>query len=687
MLTKLVTMSHAKVLVVFLVGLMLLTSCGGGGEDTSDGNETVKPVEPPDEVMLSLSELTQDTSQGKAIIVDYQGPAFDEDDLRISVGDTPVESVFVNDQIYLLLPLTQLGRASVAFDFGDFSSSLYLDIPPAPVIADPPAYVSSLVEDLVADLDAFSEGDWEDEIEALYAAEQELSNLSTAEIRELAVFLKQNVEPALLDLNSPVVAQVDKADCDRSMRRFAGLSVALGVQIYGFAAYLVIPEPSKLAGVVIGGAALLYVVRAARDAAGQVWADCVHTGIEDIRADIDALTTQVQVAQQSPGMISTIQFDAGEPRGISISLQRKLVDEVRTEFVRAAQDLGDGLQKISNGLHYASDLFPRLSRWSGIDAFIAKFDGFISRFAGLENPERVEAVDHAGFRLEGISDRNITGSITDAGPERLFLEFNFGDRTTVPQDGCVDFDFTLSNSRAGLEDVNVPGRLCASEEDSEATIVADTSSVMEGMSATFTVTFDPAPAWSITLNYTVTQSGNYVPSDELGNKTLRVSSGTAAATITVTTEDDQTIEDDGTVSVVLSDATGYTVGTPGGVELTANDDDMNNVFPIDLCTTCEGSVQIPLNGGSYQLDGWTVGVATTSIASTRRMNLFLRGDFVGPDSNKPFTFQNSNFRITFYDNELSYVLHLHSSSFSWYTRNLSITDAERIEYYHFVWSE
>ena len=91
----------------------------------------------PLEVTLSLSELTQDTSQGKAIIVDYQGPSFDADDLRVSVGATPVESVFVDNQIHLILPLTHAGQTTLEFDFGGFSSSLSLNILAAPVISRP----------------------------------------------------------------------------------------------------------------------------------------------------------------------------------------------------------------------------------------------------------------------------------------------------------------------------------------------------------------------------------------------------------------------------------------------------------------------------------------------------------------------------------------------------------------------
>ena len=575
MLTKFRTASHVKLVAVSLVGLMLLTSCGGGEEDKTNGGRMDGPIGPTNRVTLSLSQLTQDTSQGKAIIVDYQGPAFDEDDLRVSVDDdTPVESVFVDDQIHLILPLTELGRTSLAFDFGGFASSLSLNITAAPAIADPPAYVASVVEELVAELHALPEGDWGNEIEALYTAEQELSNLSTAEIRELAIVLKQNIEPLLRQLNSPVVAQFSAAACGDAMLNFVGgvvwtnwqgsLRLALGAMVaVKFAAYATVVATI---GVVTGLAAVAVGAAELRDITNNVITDClvsvvgVFVGGAANVLDAPAMAG-VRVAQDDPETISKIHFDEGQARAIILSLNRTFDPEWKSEFVSAMQDVGNLLSKLNNGLGSVVDILPSFFPFSslarGINSFIGKFDGFISTFAGLENPDRVERANHADLRLAGISDRNITGSITDADSGGLSLEFSFEDSSLVPQAGCADFDFTLSNTHVGL--VNVPAKLCALQP--EATIMAGPSPVSAGAEAIFRVTFDPALSSDITFRLTTTwhRADGSSPSR---TQEHTVSRGTTTFTFRVGTKDNGQA-----VTVGIESGIGYMVGTPGRAEV------------------------------------------------------------------------------------------------------------------------
>ena len=469
-----------KLFAVSLVGLMLLNACGGGGEDTTNSGRTNDPVRPPNRVTLSLSDLTQDTSQGKTIIVDYQGPAFDEDDLTLSVGDTLVQSTFLDGQIYLILPLTQLGETALAFDFGGFSSSLSVDITAAPAIVDPPAYVSGVVEDLAAELDALPAGDWQDEIDALYAAQQELSNLSANEIRELAVVLKQNVEPLLRQLNSPVVAQFSAAACEAEMQEFVlagGLVHALkGAFVVAAGAVVALYAPPtflvaatalsvSVAAVVVGAEAILQATEDILDA-------CLVTAVVELEAGLANILAApapagVRVAQDDPETIGRIHFEEGQAQAIILSLNRTFDPEWQPEFVGTMQDVGNLLSKLNTGLRSAVGILPGFFPFSsvarGMNAFIGKLDGFISTFAGLENPGRVERANHADFRLEGIAHPNITGSITAATSEGLSLSFSFRDPSRVPPEGHVDFEFALSNARAGLEAFDVPARLVAGE--------------------------------------------------------------------------------------------------------------------------------------------------------------------------------------------------------------------------------
>lgn len=131
----------------------------------------------------------------------------------------------------------------------------------------------------------------------------------------------------------------------------------------------------------------------------------------------------------------------------------------------------------------------------------------------------------------------------------------------------------------------MPGRLCA--EVPVATISANSISVTEGAPATFTVTFDPAPASDITLYYTVTQVGDYVSSTDIGAQTLTILGGTASLTLTVPTDDDKQQEADGAVSVMLDPGIAYhTVPAEARVMVTDNDGESDELSVEVLSATC-----------------------------------------------------------------------------------------------------
>ena len=123
--------------------------------------------------------------------------------------------------------------------------------------------------------------------------------------------------------------------------------------------------------------------------------------------------------------------------------------------------------------------------------------------------------------------------------------------------------YTLGSTKTAT--VNV-----SDDDVPELTITAG-SAVTEGTDASFTVSASPSASGSITVNYTVTQSGAFVASGELSSQTETLSGGTA--TITVPTVGDTTDEADGSVTVTLTSGTGYTLGSPKMATVTVNDDD------------------------------------------------------------------------------------------------------------------
>ena len=97
------------------------------------------------------------------------------------------------------------------------------------------------------------------------------------------------------------------------------------------------------------------------------------------------------------------------------------------------------------------------------------------------------------------------------------------------------------------------------------------SAVTEGGDASFVISSNPAPSSSITVAYTVSQSGAFVASGQLGGKTRSVSS--ASTTVAIPTEDDNLDEANGSVTVTLDNGNGYTVGNSNSATVTVNDDD------------------------------------------------------------------------------------------------------------------
>ena len=155
----------------------------------------------------------------------------------------------------------------------------------------------------------------------------------------------------------------------------------------------------------------------------------------------------------------------------------------------------------------------------------------------------------------------------------------------------------------------------------ELTITAG-SAVTEGTAASFTVSASPSASGSITVNYTVTQSGAFVASGELSNQTETLSGGNA--TITVPTVGDTTDEADGSVTVTLTSGTGYTLGSPKTVTVTVNDDDdpppvtPTVTFDSASSTAAEsaGTHNVALTLSASQSGSLAVGFSVTGTATS-----------------------------------------------------------------------
>ncbi|MCY3609637.1 MAG: S8 family serine peptidase [Acidimicrobiaceae bacterium] len=115
------------------------------------------------------------------------------------------------------------------------------------------------------------------------------------------------------------------------------------------------------------------------------------------------------------------------------------------------------------------------------------------------------------------------------------------------------------------------------------------SGITEGADAQFTVTASPAPAAPLTVDVTVSQSGDFGAST--GTQTVTVPTN-GTATVTVTTSDDGVVESDGSVSVAVNTGSSYTVSaTDGSASVSVADDDGSTADGCAAALSGSGKVQ------------------------------------------------------------------------------------------------
>ena len=100
--------------------------------------------------------------------------------------------------------------------------------------------------------------------------------------------------------------------------------------------------------------------------------------------------------------------------------------------------------------------------------------------------------------------------------------------------------------------------VAVADDDAPVVSVAAGGGVTEGISASFTVTTNPAPAAPLDVALTVGQSGDFAASGETGARTVTVPTS-GSVTFEVATDDDAGDEPDGSVTATVDAGTGYTV--------------------------------------------------------------------------------------------------------------------------------
>ena len=188
----------------------------------------------------------------------------------------------------------------------------------------------------------------------------------------------------------------------------------------------------------------------------------------------------------------------------------------------------------------------------------------------------------------GITAGSRTVTIPPTGSATLTLATT-GDTTDEPH-GSVSV--TVTDGDGYTVGSSASGSVTVRDDDEPppdtpaVTIAAGTSPVTEGGAATFTVTATPAPAADLPVAVTVTTAGDWGVT--AGARTVTIDT-TGSATLTLATTGDNTDEPDGSVTVTVNDAAGYTVGDPASDTVAVRDDDVPVVtIAADAASVTEG---------------------------------------------------------------------------------------------------
>lgn len=480
-------MRYIRPLCAIVACLVMVIGCGGGGTSTGDRPTEEIPVS------VQLFDSTQDAAQGKTVIFDYSGPELNEEDLTVRVGDTEVPALLSETQIYIVLPLSESGETTVAFEFpGDKVASVQLNIAEAPAIEDPEAYASDQIAEVVSLFESLRD-EYPDIWEQLDEAESQLAALSEDEAREFAVFFKQNLEPLLGDTETSVeegsvseeppgfaaARTLEGSDnlavsqlfpelleqCRIAVRSFIIDQPIVATAIGGLVYSALVPGAQLIAAASF--AVVVVKIRDLRNGVETILGGCISKQARILSDGISGVTEPSSqtalfsgssaaaaarfrpsgVVSQGSEATDRIVFTDGESKTVSVNLDSIIQDDRRSTLLEA-------YAAFRNLLVNANGKLESLGETLGLEL---SFKSFIDSFpASLESSEPADTSD---FEIEVPSPYlNVEGEITSRERGKLTLLFSFPLGPPVAED-YSDFVFVLTDGDG--DPVRVSARLFA----------------------------------------------------------------------------------------------------------------------------------------------------------------------------------------------------------------------------------
>ena len=183
------------------------------------------------------------------------------------------------------------------------------------------------------------------------------------------------------------------------------------------------------------------------------------------------------------------------------------------------------------------------------------------------------------------------------------LTVTTSDDATLEADGTI----TATVSAGSGYGVGSPARASVNVADATPRVsIAAGGTIIEGDSASFTLTADPKPPATIHVDVDVSERGDFLAGGESGTRSVSIDSS-GSGTLVVATDDDSADERQGSIIVRVrrSDAASYGVGVPRSASLRVNDNDPGtrgtSRRPPQLSV---GDAEVLENAGRYGYPVW-----------------------------------------------------------------------------------
>ncbi|MDE0654262.1 MAG: hypothetical protein OXI26_11490 [bacterium] len=154
------------------------------------------------------------------------------------------------------------------------------------------------------------------------------------------------------------------------------------------------------------------------------------------------------------------------------------------------------------------------------------------------------------------------------------------------------------------------------------TVQPGASPVTEGAPARFTFHRTGPTTAALTVDLSVTETGDMISADDEGPRSLTIPAGKTSATFEVATLDDTLAEDGTTITATISRRSRYTIGMPSSASVAATDNDLPTVtIQPGTSPVTEGDT----TGFTISRTGPTTGALTVKLSVTET------GDMIGAD--------------------------------------------------------